>query len=235
MTELLIQYLEMAAAVAATWGFVLVFLFMTIESSFIPFPSEIVMIPAGFLAARAAMPLGDPMADVLMAVFIGTAGSLAGAYINYFLFSWLGSQFLEKYGKYFGLPPAKLRRAEAIFREYGAGATFVCRLLPAIRQLISIPAGISRMPLGIFSFCTALGAGIWVAVLAWIGYYLGKTTSNMSYADLIHRGKDMIAANMLWIIISCVVFFVAYVWLHNKIMGHKAGLADAATPGLSEE
>lgn len=219
MTELLIQYLEMAAAVAATWGLVLVFLFMTIESSFIPFPSEIVMIPAGFLAARAAMPLGQPVPDMLLAIVVGTLGSLAGAYVNYFLFSWLGSAFLEKYGKYFGLPPVKLRRAEAIFREYGAGATVVCRLLPAIRQLISIPAGIARMRLGVFTLCTAFGAGLWVTILTAIGYMLGKTTASMSYADLIHTGHDMIKANMVWIIPACLVAFVAYVWIHNKIMG----------------
>ncbi len=220
MTELLIQYLELAATVAATWGFVLIFIFMTIESSFIPFPSEVVMIPAGFLAARAAMPLGDPMSDALVAVFIGTLGSLAGAYVNYFLFSWLGSAFLEKYGKYFGLPPAKLHRAEAIFREYGAGATFVCRLLPAIRQLISIPAGIARMRHVPFATCTTLGAGIWVAVLTWIGYFLGKSTAEMSYADLIHQGKDMISANMIYIIPGCIVFFIIYVWIHKRIMGN---------------
>lgn len=227
MTEVIIQYLELAAAVAATWGMVLVFIFMMIESSFIPFPSEVVMIPAGFLAARHAMPLGDPALDVAAAIVVGTLGSLAGAYVNYFLFSWLGTPFLEKYGKYFGLPPAKLHRAEAIFREYGAGATVVCRLLPAIRQLISIPAGIARMPLGIFSACTAFGAGIWVAILTLIGYYFGRSTAMMTYADLIHKGHDLISANMIWIIPVCIVAFIAYVYVHNKIMSDR-GVADVA-------
>jgi membrane protein DedA with SNARE-associated domain len=219
VTDLLVQYLEQAAAVAATWGLVLVFIFMTVESSFIPFPSEVVMIPAGFLAARSAMPLGDPTWDMVAAIVAGTLGSLAGAYINYFLFSWLGSPFLERYGKYFGLPPAKLHRAEAIFREYGAGATIVCRLLPAIRQLISIPAGIARMRLDVFTICTTVGAGVWVAILAFVGYYLGKSTATMSYADLIHKGHDMIRENMFWIIPACIVSFIAYVYIHNKIMG----------------
>lgn len=218
MTELLIQYLEMAAAVAATWGLVLVFIFMTIESSFIPFPSEIVMIPAGFLAARHAMPIGDPMLDVVAAIIVGTLGSMTGAYVNYYLFSWLGTPFLEKYGKYFGLPSAKLHRAEEIFREYGAGATVVCRLLPAIRQLISIPAGIARMHIGLFTACTAFGAGIWVAILTFIGYYLGRSTSEMTYADLIHSGHAMISENMIWIIPVCIISFIAYVYIHNKIM-----------------
>lgn len=225
MTELIIQYLEVAAAVAGTWGLVLIFIFMTIESSFIPFPSEVVMIPAGFLAARSAMPLGDPMADIVAAIAVGTLGSLSGAYVNYYLFSWLGTPFLEKYGKYFGLPPAKLHRAEEIFREYGAGATVVCRLLPAIRQLISIPAGIARMPLGMFTVCTAVGAGVWVAILTFIGYYLGKSTASMTYADLIHTGHDLISKHMVWIIPACIVFFILYVYAHNKIMADKTATA----------
>lgn len=226
MTDLLVQYIELAAAVAATWGLVLVFIFMTIESSFIPFPSEVVMIPAGFLAARSAMPLGDPMGDLIASIVAGTLGSLAGAYVNYFLFAWLGSAFLEKYGKYFGLPPAKLRRAEEVFRQYGAGATLVCRLLPAIRQLISIPAGIARMRHSVFAFCTTLGAGIWVTVLALIGYYLGRTTATMTYADLVHRGHDMVKDNMIWIIPGCLLAFVAYVYLQNKIMQSGASAKD---------
>lgn len=232
MTDLLIQYISAAAAVAGTWGLVLVFVFMTIESSFIPFPSEVVMIPAGFLAARSAMPLGDPAMDMAAAIVAGTAGSLAGAYVNYFLFAWLGSPFLERYGKYFGLPPAKLHRAEQIFREYGAGATIVCRLLPAIRQLISIPAGIARMPLMLFSVCTTVGAGIWVAVLAFIGFYLGRSTATMTYADLVHRGHDMIKDNMIWIIPTCLIAFAAYVFIHNKIMGSKSV---TVAPELSQD
>lgn len=219
MTEILIQYLEIAAAVAATWGLVLVFMFMTIESSFIPFPSEVVMIPAGFLAARSAMPMGDPVMDVIVAIVVGTLGSLVGAYINYYLFSWLGTPFLDKYGKYFGLPPAKLRRAEAIFRQYGVGATLVCRLLPAIRQLISIPAGLARMRHVPFAVCTTVGAGIWVAILTIVGYWIGMSTATMSYADLVHLGHDMIARHMFWLIPALIGCFVLYVWVTNKIMG----------------
>lgn len=218
MTEALIQYIQTAATHAPTWGFFLVLLFMTVESSFIPFPSEVVMIPAGFLAARGELSFGSPVLDAVVAVIAGTAGSLAGAYVNYFLFSWLGTPFLEKYGKYFFLPKPKLDRAEEIFRRYGAGATFVCRLLPAIRQLISIPAGISRMPLKSFTLWTGLGAGIWVAILTGIGYYLGATTASMSYAELVHRGKAMASRDLLYILPVLVVGFVAYVMISNRIM-----------------
>lgn len=221
MTEILIQYLETAALHAAVWGFVLVFVFMTVESSFIPFPSEVVMIPAGFLAARGQLTTGNPLTDATIAVLAGTAGSLAGAYVNYYLFSWLGTPFLEKYGKYFLLPPAKLARAEQVFRQYGAGATFFCRLLPAIRQLISIPAGISRMPLGSFTLWTALGAGIWVTVLTVIGYTIGTHTAALSYADLVHQGKDQVKANAKYVIPAVLLGLGAYVWISKKVMESK--------------
>jgi membrane protein DedA with SNARE-associated domain len=218
VTHLLVQYLETVAAHAPAWGFVLVFVFMTVESSFIPFPSEVVMIPAGFLAARGGLTLGDPLTDAAVCVLLGVAGSLTGAYLNYFLFSWLGTPFLEKYGKYFLLPPEKLHRAEEVFRRYGAGATFFCRLLPAIRQLISIPAGISRMPLGSFSLWTGLGASIWVAILTIIGYTIGAHTAAMSYEELIVTGKATLKSEMLWIAPACVLGFVAYVWVSKRIM-----------------
>jgi len=222
VTEILIQYIQVAAEHAKTWGFVLIVLFMTIESSFIPFPSEVVMIPAGFLAARSGLTLGSPMADMILAITLGTLGSLAGAYINYFLFRWLGKPFLEKYGKYFFLPPPSLHRAEEIFREYGAGATFVCRLLPAIRQLISIPAGIAEMPLGSFTLYTSLGAGLWVTLLTVVGYSIGMSTQQMSYADIVHQGKDVISHNLVWVILGCAVFFAGYVFVHKKVMTSKA-------------
>ncbi|MEZ4221712.1 MAG: DedA family protein [Polyangiaceae bacterium] len=229
MTEILIRYLETAAAHASTWGFLLVFIFMTVESSFIPFPSEVVMIPAGFLAARGQLSTGSPMADAAIAVAAGIGGSLAGAYVNYYLFSWLGTPFLEKYGKYFLLPPAKLHRAEEVFRQYGAGATFFCRLLPAIRQLISIPAGISRMPLRSFTLWTGLGAGIWVTVLTVIGYTLGTHTAQLTYAEIVHQGKDVVKANAKFVIPAVLVGFAGYVWISRKIMESKRAPADSAS------
>jgi len=218
VTEMLISHIETLAAYAPTWGFLLVVVFMTIESSFIPFPSEVVMIPAGFLAARGNLTTGSPGLDAGLAILAGTAGSLLGAYVNYFLFSWLGSPFLEKYGKYFLLPPPKLHRAEELFRQYGAGATFVCRLLPAIRQLISIPAGISRMPLKSFTLWTGLGAGIWVTVLTVIGYVIGSNTANMTYAELVHTGTEMVRKNFVWMSPALLVAFGVYVFISRKIM-----------------
>lgn len=226
MTEALIQYLQAVAAYAPTWGYFLIFIFMAIESSFIPFPSEVVMIPAGFLAARSQMTLGEPLMDSILSVAAGAVGSLAGAYFNYFLFGWLGTPFLERYGKYFLLPPPKLHRAEEIFRRYGAGTTFVCRLIPGIRHLISIPAGIARMPLTSFTLWTTVGAGLWVSILTAIGYTIGAHTVAMSYADLVHRGKAMVSENLLWILPTCVAGFAVYVWVSSKVMATK----EAAQP-----
>ncbi|MFZ5472185.1 MAG: DedA family protein [Myxococcota bacterium] len=222
MTETLIGYIETVATHAPTWGFFFVFFFMTIESSFIPFPSEVVMIPAGFLAARSHLTLGSPLTDATLAALMGTLGSLAGAYVNYFLAVRLGKPFLQRYGKYFFLPPASLQRAEEVFLKYGAGATFVCRLLPAIRQLISIPAGIARMPLGAFTLWTGLGAGIWVTVLTAVGFSIGAKTAQMSWAELVHTGKAMIGANMVWLIPACLLALALYVLVTKKIMGRAA-------------
>ena len=220
VTEALIGYLEIVAAYAPTWGFALIFVFMTIESSFIPFPSEVVMIPAGFLAARGALSLGVPQADAALSIVAGVAGSLAGAYLNYFLSRWLGKPFLERYGKYFFLKPAALHRAEDLFLEYGAVTTFVCRLIPAIRQ-ISIPAGIARMPLASFTLFTGLGAGLWVTILTVVGFGFGRSTADMSYADLVHAGKALVKGNLVWILLGCAAIFVSYVLLHRRIMRRK--------------
>ena len=221
MTAILIEYIEKMALYAPVWGFFLIFFFMTVESSFIPFPSEVVMIPAGFLAARGGLTFGSPLADCVVSIIAGTSGSLAGAYVNYYLFGWLGTPFLEKYGKYFLLPPPKLHRAEEVFRQYGAGATFFCRLLPAIRQLISIPAGISRMPLGSFTLWTGLGAGIWVTVLTIVGYTIGKHTAQMSYSELVLTGTAMIKRHMIWLIPALLVSFGVYIFISKKIMESK--------------
>jgi len=196
MLETIASHLDTLAALAPTWGLLFIFVFMAIESSFIPFPSEVVMIPAGFLAARGELGIGSPMAAVSVAIGVGVLGSLAGAFVNYYLALWVGKPFLERYGRYFFIPPEALARVCEIFNRYGAATTFVCRMLPAIRQLISIPAGIARMPLGSFTLFTGLGAGVWTAILAFVGYGLGKTAGDISYLELCTRGKTMAAADL---------------------------------------
>ncbi|MCS6799094.1 MAG: DedA family protein [Myxococcota bacterium] len=222
MTETLASHIEAVAAHAALWGLPLVLLLMTIESSFIPFPSEIVMIPAGFLAARGAMATGEPLLDAALSIVAGTVGSLLGAYVNYFLALRVGQPFLLRYGRYFFLPPERVLRAEEIFRRYGAGATFVCRLLPAIRQLISLPAGLARMPLGSFTLWTGLGAGIWVTVLTVLGYSFGASTAHMSYRELIEASTDLLRRNYVYVVPVLLLALVAYVVISRRIMRRDA-------------
>lgn len=217
MLEALAGHLDAIATLAPTWGLAFIFVFMTIESSFIPFPSEVVMVPAGFLAARGELGFAAVPA-LCVAIIIGIIGSLAGAYINYFLALKVGKPFLERYGKWFFIKPEPLNRACEVFNKYGAATTFICRLVPVIRQLISIPAGISRMPLGEFSLFTGLGAGIWTAILAAIGYALGRTAGDISYLELVTRGKDMAAQHLPTVVGAAVALVAAYFAASRLVM-----------------
>ena len=218
MLETIASHLDSIAALAPTWGLLFIFVFMTIESSFVPFPSEVVMIPAGFLAARGEMGIGSPLAAVWVAIAVGVLGSLAGAYVNYYLALWVGKPFLEKYGKWFFLKPAALERACEVFNKYGAATTFVCRMVPAIRQLISIPAGIAKMPLGSFTLFTGLGAGVWTAILAFVGYGLGKSAGDITYLELCTKGREMAAANLPLVIGGALVLGGLYVLVSKLVM-----------------
>jgi len=149
------------------WGYLGIFILMAVESSFIPFPSEIILIPAGYLASQGEMSLGMIMTSAL-------GGSLIGAFINYYLAFTLGRKFLLRYGKYFFISQESLVKMENFFASHGHISTFTGRLIPGIRQLISIPAGLARMNLIQFSLFTALGAGIWALVLTLLGFYIGE-------------------------------------------------------------
>lgn len=232
MGEQLVTHLAELEQYATVWGYLAIFALMAIESSFIPFPSEVVMIPAGFLAARGALSCGTPWLDGVLAVLVGLLGSMAGAYVNYFLALKLGEPFLRKYGKYFFIKPETLDRASEIFRRYGDLATFVCRLLPAIRQLISLPAGLTRMNFRRFSFFTALGAGIWTAILTAIGYYCGRLTSDMGYPELVQYGKRLLHDHYGWILGGLALFCVGYVALQKRVM--RSDNKAVATPGASD-
>jgi membrane protein DedA with SNARE-associated domain len=142
---------------------------MFIESSFIPFPSEIIMPPAGHQAGS--------VARLVWFIALGTLGSLLGAWVNYFLGAWLGRPFFVKYGKYLLVNEKKLAKMDAFWAKYGEGSTFICRLIPAVRQLVSVPAGISRMNFWKFTLFTGLGAGFWVSVLALAGWMLRDWTA----------------------------------------------------------
>jgi len=151
-------------------GYPGIFLLMAVESSFVPFPSEVVLIPAGYLVSKAEMHLGLVM---LMAVL----GSLSGALINYYLAMWLGLPLLRRFGRYVFVSEATLAKLERFFEAHGHVSTFSGRLVPGIRQLISIPAGLARMRILPFLGYTALGAGLWSLILVLLGYFIGRNES----------------------------------------------------------
>ena len=155
-------------------SYLLIFVLMTVESSFIPFPSEVVVPPAAYLACTK----GDM--NVFAVVLVATAGALCGALLNYFLSLWIGRPLVYSFadsrlGHALLINREKVENAEKYFDSHGAVSTFIGRLIPAVRQLISIPAGLARMNLGVFCIFTALGAGIWNGILAVLGWWLGRT------------------------------------------------------------
>lgn len=164
----------------ANANYLFVFLFMTVESSFIPFPSEVVVPPAAYLACTGAG-AGAGM-NVFVVVVIATLGALCGAYINYYLSLWIGRPLVYRFADTrFAhaclINREKVDKAEEYFDKHGAASTFFGRLIPAVRQLISIPAGISRMNIGVFTIYTTLGALIWNAILGSLGFWLAQTVT----------------------------------------------------------
>lgn len=220
MIEALASHLDAVAAIAPVWGLPLVFLFMTVESSFIPFPSEVVMLPAGFMAARGELGIASVPLALAAVLCAGTLGSVAGAYVNYGLARWLGLPFLRRHGRKFFIKPEALDRACELFNRYGGATTFVCRLVPVVRQLISIPAGVARMSLGSFTFFTAAGSLVWSGVLALIGWWIGMRSAGMAYAQLVREGSRM-AADHLPEVVVCSVALVLAVVLARKAVARR--------------
>lgn len=161
------EIVDFLVSTVGSWGYLGIFMLMFLESSFFPFPSEVVMIPAGYLSHKGEM-------NFILSVFVGTLGSLAGALFNYYLSLYMGRNMLIKYGKYVGINEEKLHKLDNFFEKYGEIATFSGRLIPGIRQYISLPAGLGKMNIFKFSLYTSLGAGIWVLVLVSLGYFLGQ-------------------------------------------------------------
>lgn len=188
-------------------GYPGIIVLMAIESSFFPFPSEVVLPPAGYLAAQGRM-------NVYLAIGSGLLGSLIGALINYYVAVVVGRPFLHRYHKLFLMRESSLDRAEAFFRRHGEISTFVGRLIPVIRQLISLPAGVARMRLDRFVTYTALGAGIWCVVLTVIGFAVGRNAAMVSGIDAliespeIHRYTGLAALLILPLLVLIVTVYV---------------------------
>jgi membrane protein DedA with SNARE-associated domain len=181
-------------------GYPGIFLLMAMESSVIPVPSELVMPPAGYLAQQGSM-------SAVAAILCGTFGSLVGAYINYFAARHLGRPLILKYGKYVWITEEKFARVESFFLRHGEISTFLGRLLPVVRHLISLPAGLAGMNHLRFSLYTLLGAGIWVTVLTYIGYFIGENR------DLILRYSHQA---LVVVLICGAVILAVYIRRHRR-------------------
>ncbi|MFQ6116735.1 MAG: DedA family protein, partial [Candidatus Bipolaricaulia bacterium] len=173
---------------------------MFLESSFFPFPSEVIIPPAGYLASQGRMSLW-------VVIALGTLGSLLGALFNYWISLKLGRPLILKFGRYLGLTEKRYSKAESYFRAHGEVSTFVGRLVPGLRQYISLPAGLARMNLWRFALFTTLGAGIWVTVLAWLGYFIGNNQ------ELLKRSLHQIT---IYIAIFLVFIVLLYSWWHRR-------------------
>ncbi|MBA2622521.1 MAG: DedA family protein [Chthoniobacterales bacterium] len=201
MHELLHHLIETWFQWVQDWGYLGIILLMAMESSIFPVPSEVVIPPAAFLAAQGHL-------NFTGVVLAGTVGSYLGSAITYWVARALGRPLIMRYGKYFLMGPGKLERAEAWLARYEAGGVFFARLLPVIRHLISIPAGIVRMNFTIFSAVTITGSAIWCYILA----YLGRKAHQVR-PDLISNPEAMVSfikSQSLWIILIIVVFTVLY-------------------------
>ncbi len=188
-------------------SYLFVFLFMMIESSFIPFPSEVVVPPAAYLA----MQKGDM--NIFLVVLAATAGALVGALVNYVLSLLIGRPIVyafanSRFGHACLINQEKVEKAEKYFDNHGAASTFFGRLIPAVRQLISIPAGLARMNIGKFVIFTALGAGVWNCILAGLGYWLGKTVPLDTLYENVEKYNSYFTIGGFILLAICLLYII---------------------------
>lgn len=178
------------------FGYIGIILAMAIESSLIPLPSEIIMIPAGVLAKAGKM-------NAILAIISGTVGSYIGSLANYLVADFIGRPLIIKYGKYFLLPEKKLKKIEDFFAKHGSMSIFIGRLLPVVRHFISIPAGFAKMNIYLFSLYTIIGSTIWMTILVAFGYFIGNSEGKIHFAMPIIKAL---------ILLSIAVFILSIIW-----------------------
>lgn len=188
--------------------YLMVFCFMVIESSFIPFPSEVIVPPAAYLACT------SHEVNIWTVIILATVGAIVGALVNYLLSWWIGRPIVyrfadSKFGHACLIDRAKVDKAERYFDDHGAVSTFIGRLIPAVRQLISIPAGISRMNIGKFIIFTGLGAGLWNCILAALGYWLSTMVSRDELFASVEKYNSYLTYAGIALGIICVAY-IAY-------------------------
>lgn len=195
---MLTSIIDFIVQTVGSLGYAGIFIMMFLESSFFPFPSEVVIIPAGYLAFKGEM-------NMYLVILFGILGSLAGSLFNYYLAIKFGRRFLIKYGKYFFIKEETIVRMEVFFKNHGHISTFSGRLIPVVRQYISLPAGLAKMNIFVFSVYTFLGAGIWVVILALLGYFLGD--NELLIKEYLHY----------IIIVILILLTILAFWYYNRI------------------
>ena len=200
-------------------NYLFVFVFMMVESSFVPFPSEVVVPPAAYLACS-NMGVGQDM-NVFLVVLVATLGAMCGALINYYLALWVGRPVIYRFadsriGHACLIDRAKVEKAERYFDKHGAISTFIGRLIPAVRQLISIPAGLSRMNLGVFCLFTFLGALLWNVILAILGWQLSVHVAPQDLFDAVERYNRYLTWGGRALLVICIAFILFKAFSHKN-------------------
>ena len=183
-------------------GYAGIFVMMALESTFVPIPSEVVMIPAGYLVQQGRM-------NFQLSLLFGVAGGVTGSYFNYFIAFWLGRPFILKYGKYAGVSNEKFQKVDKYFHNHGEITIFIGRLIPVVRHIISFPAGLGRMNHARFAFYTALGSAIWTTILLGLGYLIGEKE------ELI---KQYLSHITVGIVVSSAILIAVYVYWRKKFI-----------------
>lgn len=182
------------------FGYIGIFIMSFLESTFVPIPSEVTMVPAGVLVQQGLM-------NFWIVVIMATLGALGGSLFNYYLAYYLGRKFFYKYGKYFFFTHDKIDKLDKFFASHGDISTFTGRLIPGVRHFIAFPAGLAHMDLKKFCIYTGIGSGIWMITLTVVGYYIGDNKA------LVKRYMPYVVAVVVFIAVLCVLF---YIWRHKR-------------------
>lgn len=194
---MLAEFSHWLLATVFDWGYLGIFLLMGMESSVIPIPSELILIPAGVLIADGKM-------NLYLVFIVSLLGSFMGSLINYYVAMFVGRRFLYKYGKYFFVSHESLQKMDEFFLNHGHVSTFTGRLIPGARHLISIPAGLAKMDIKLFLIYTGAGAGLWSIILIALGYFIGKSQ------DLITMYLKEITVGLVLFVLAVIVGYIFF-------------------------